>query len=119
VGSQLLLLSSEDGFAISSNQPKRPHKNWKSTLPSQCKVYMSKPLASSGNLSLPVTPHVYARAKVEGMLRADFSPASAIHEGRRHRGPGRQLSLYARSELRKRPKVCIPNMLKIKVFLHT
>jgi hypothetical protein len=31
----------------------------------------------------------------------------------------RVLSLYARSELRKRPKVCVPNMLKIKVFLHT
>ena len=30
--------SSKDGFAIGSTQPKRPHEDWVSTLPSQCET---------------------------------------------------------------------------------
>src|ERR1017187_6439689 len=44
--------------------------------PRNPKLYLRHPLASSGNLVLRVTQHVYARAKVEGMLRTSFSPAS-------------------------------------------
>ena len=29
------LTTSKDGFAIRSTQPKRPHKGWESSLPSQ------------------------------------------------------------------------------------
>jgi hypothetical protein len=62
--------------------------------------------------------HVHIRAKVGGMHRVTFRLASSIHRVRRHPRPDRQASPHARSELRKRPKVDVPNMLRSKVFLH-
>ena len=48
------------GFAISSNQPKRPHESWTSTLPSRLKLYRSRPPASSGNPSVGIQQDVSA-----------------------------------------------------------
>ena len=54
-GYSVTLLSNEGGFAISSNQPKRPHKNWRSTLPSQSEPSRQQPLVSSDSVRHDVT----------------------------------------------------------------